>query len=402
MSLAGFIMINRFMKICLVNNLYKPYQRGGAERIIEITASGLAQKGHEVFVISTKPRFSAERPYDELLKVYRIRSCYFNLDQISLPLRLLWHIWDLFDLLSYFKIKKILKEEKPDVIITHNLKGLGSLLPRLITKVGVKHVHVLHDIQLLHPSGLMYLGKEGILDTLSAKKYQAINKKLFSSANIIISPSRWLMVEHEKRNFFINSTKIILPNPVEISKNKTSFMKKKSDDFVFLCVGHLSEAKGVNILLEAYSRLRSRMKEKRLRLILIGNNLFSKRYSGLSMSGVESIGFLGSDEIIKYYQRSDCLVVPSLCYENSPTVIYEAASYGLPVISSSMGGAKELIEDLGGILFKAGDKDDLCSKMEEAIKKPTVLESVSREESENIKKYQSSVYIEKLLSIING
>ena len=45
------------MKICLVNNIYKPYDRGGgAERITQIIAEEIKNIGHDVFVISTKPK----------------------------------------------------------------------------------------------------------------------------------------------------------------------------------------------------------------------------------------------------------------------------------------------------------------------------------------------------------
>jgi glycosyltransferase involved in cell wall biosynthesis len=390
------------MKICLINNLYKPYQRGGAERIVELTASALTDKGHEVFIISTKPRLSPEKPQDDSVKVYRMTSLYYDLDRIPVLLRIFWHMADLIDFFSYFKIRKIFSAEKPDVVITHNLKGLGSLSPWLINKIGIKHVHVLHDIQLLHPGGLMCLGKEKKIDSFFAKAYQAINRKLFFYTTAVISPSKWLMSEHEKRNFFSISKRIILPNPVEIAENKKD-PQKKSSNFIFLYVGHLSEAKGVPILLEAYAKLLASAKEGKFRLVLVGKNMLSEKYFPiLSLGGVESIGFVEPDRLKNYYETSDCLIMPSLCYENSPTVIYEAASVGLPVISSAIGGASELTEYLNGMLFKAGDVNDLYAKMDEAIKNPSKLESVSQKESKNIKKYQSGFYIEKLLQVING
>jgi glycosyltransferase involved in cell wall biosynthesis len=399
---TGFIAINKIMKICLINNLYKPYQRGGAEKIVELTAVGLSGRGHEVFVISTKPRFCAERTDDKSLKVYRISSCYFHLGRIWLPFRLFWHIWDLFNPLSYFKIKKILEKERPDAVITHNLKGVGGVLPLLLKMIRIKHLHVLHDIQLLHPSGLMYLGKEKVLDTVFAKTYQTINKKLFSFADAVVSPSKWLMAEHENRNFFKHSKKIIQPNPVDLQEPVT-VGQKEGDVFSFLYVGHLSEAKGIFVLYDAFRCLKDIFKNRKIKLVIVGNDLLAKKEkSFLSQPDVEYAGILRADALQEFYKTCDCLVMPSLCYENSPTVIYEAASCGLPVISSSIGGAKELIEDLGGILFKAGDADDLRGKMEEAIKKPDLLESISRKELESIKKYQSEFYMEKLLKIIRG
>ena len=45
------------MKICLINNLYGEYAKGGAERVAEVIDKGLKKEGHEVFVISTSSFF---------------------------------------------------------------------------------------------------------------------------------------------------------------------------------------------------------------------------------------------------------------------------------------------------------------------------------------------------------
>lgn len=368
---------------------------------MELTASGLAYKGHDVFVISTKPYFRVEKTFNDSMKVYRIKSFYHDLDRIPLILKLLWHVGEMIDILSYYKLKKILAAEKPDVVITHNLKGLGSLMPVLLKKMGIKHAHVLHDIQLLHPSGLMCLGKEEILNTLPAKTYQAINRKLFSFTDIVISPSKWLMAEHEKRDFFKKTRKIILPNPVKIQEYR-KIPQKANSAFTFLYVGHLSKAKGVHLLLEIFQQINISDKDCRSRLVLFGKNMLDEKYKQfLSQPGIEYFGF-NTDKLEEYYRLCDCLIMPSVCYENSPTVIYEAASWGLPVISSAIGGAAELTENLGGILFKAGDGEDLSVKMKEAIKKPADMENISRIELKNIQNYRSDCFIEKLLEIVSS
>ena len=41
---------------------------------------------------------------------------------------------------------------------------------------------------------------------------------------------------------------------------------------------------------------------------------------------IKFLGWKNKEEIRDLMESSDCLIVPSLCYENSPTVIYEAAS----------------------------------------------------------------------------
>ena len=45
------------MKICLINHLYRPFVRGGAENVVENIADGFIKNGDEIIVITTKPRF---------------------------------------------------------------------------------------------------------------------------------------------------------------------------------------------------------------------------------------------------------------------------------------------------------------------------------------------------------
>jgi glycosyltransferase involved in cell wall biosynthesis len=367
------------MKICLINNLYKPYCRGGAERIAELTIEEFLKQGHEVFIISTKPsakfsvlnlfKFSAEISINSLIRNYQIFSLYFNLDKISRGIRFFWHILDLFDFRSFFIIKKILKKEKADLVITHNLKGVGYLTPLAIKFLSIKHIHTLHDIQLLHPSGLILYGREKIIETLPAFFYSLLCRFLFNSPAVIISPSKWLLGEHFKKGFFKNSKRVILPNPAVKNNNSEFFSArraKRKNIFSFLYVGQIEEHKGILFLAEAFQEAAL----KNCELIIAGDGskiLKLKNLTG-NFGNIKILGKKGRQEIEKLMQDSNCLIVPSLCYENSPAVICEAAAAGLPVIASDIGGIPEIINN-PKLLFKPGSKNDLIACLNFALKK---------------------------------
>ena len=77
------------------------------------------------------------------------------------------------------------------------------------------------------------------------------------------------------------------------------------------------------------------------------------------------ISFLGKQEagvVKKEMKKASLLVVPSLCYENSATVIYEANECGLRVIASNIGGIPEIIKR-GDILFEAGNSDEFIRSL---------------------------------------
>jgi glycosyltransferase involved in cell wall biosynthesis len=396
------------MKIILINNLYAPWARGGAERIVEKTVEGLEKQGHEVFVIATAPTGSRTP------KVCYLKSIFYNLEKYSLATRFFWHLWDIFNLINYFKIKNILQEEKPDLVITHNLQGIGYLIPGLLRRMKIKHIHTLHDIQLLHPSGLMFWGKEKLLNSQHAKIYQALSRFLFGSPAAIISPSQWLLAEHEKRGFFINSKKIVLPNCFfaghspsrvlginsggnpELSHKNPDSRLHGNDKIKFLYVGQIEEHKGVKLLVEAFLKFLVE-NNSLVELIIIGNGSQLEEIKKIAGENkqIKILGRKNENEVVESMSSADCLVVPSLCYENSPTVIYEAIAAGLPVIGAKIGGITELLEAAGGILFEPGNQAGLTEKIKLIFTHPEESDRIRVKEAA----YHASDYITKLLDL---
>ena len=70
----------------------------------------------------------------------------------------------------------------------------------------------------------------------------------------------------------------------------------------------------------------------------------------------------------------DVIVVPSLWYENRPTVIVEAQATGTPVVATRLGGMAELIKhNENGLLFKAGSVKSLTEQLQRLLDEPTLL-----------------------------
>jgi len=408
------------MKICLINNLYKPYSRGGAEQVVEAIANGLQEVGYEIFIITTetkkqknnlpsqagktKKQNSASTAQDRE-KIYYLRGFYYNLNKLPKFLRLFWHILDIFDIGSYWQVKSILKQERPEVVITHNLKGISYLIPRAIKSLKIRHIHTLHDIQLLHPSGLMIYGQERKIDSWLAKIYAGFCLWLFSATNIVISPSKWLMQEHTKRGFFKDAKQIILLNP-NPSFPPSFFTKKKElggKIFHFFYVGQIEEHKGILFLIKVFKELINELNVNKFKLIIAGDGSKIEKARELARDN-KVIKFIGKQEtevIMELMGKANCLIVPSLCYENSPTVIYEALSVGLPVIASRIGGVVELIHNFGGILFTPNNKSDLMKKIKWAVKNPLELEKISHGYQEKFSTFKLENYINKLLELFN-
>lgn len=384
------------MKICLFNNLYKPFNRGGAEKITESLAEGLKRAGHEVFIITTRPWFKSGAAAGGM-KIYRLKSLYSHLKSFPKAFRFFWHLWDLFNLVNYFKIKRILKQENCRLAITNNLMGLGLLTPRALKKLKIKQVHLAHDIQLIHPSGLVYWGKEDLIDSLPARNYAGLCSRLFDSPDIVIFPSLWLRDLHLAKIFFVKSRRLILPNPIEAAPYQPG--EKTAAGFKFLFLGQIEEHKGVFLLLEAFQKLAR--EHDGLELLFVGSGSRLADLKKLAGSGpVKFLDWPDEAEVNRLLKESDLLVYPSLCYENCPNAIQRAFAAGLPVLAADLGGISELLSRNAGLLFKPGDAADLAAKMAWALNNPEALKALAEAGKEKAALSQADSYIKELLSLI--
>ena len=354
------------MKICIVSNLYPPIIRGGAEIIASSMAKGLKQAWNNVFIISSRPHIKNRNIINhnfittdevENIDVFRFYppNIYYYLDDYKYPgfIRLIWHVFDIFNIFSYFRVKKILLEEKPDIIISHNLMGLGFLLPILFRKLKIKHIHVLHDVQLAFLSGLIIKGKEKSLEyrLLKLFGYDKLMNKLIGSPDIVISPSKFLLNYYKEKKFFKDSEKYVLPNPILNIKE----LKKQTDhNLNLLYLGQVNKSKGVIGLIKSFSKIK--LPHIKLHIVGIGNDLKLAKKMAKDDKRIIFHGWLLHHKLSSILSKTDVLVLPSLCYENSPTVIYESLSMGIPVLAADIGGSVELIkENKNGWIFKAGD-----------------------------------------------
>ena len=69
----------------------------------------------------------------------------------------------------------------------------------------------------------------------------------------------------------------------------------------------------------------------------------------LSANAIQFTGMLPYEEVARLMRNSDAFVLFSL-YENMPCVVLEALCCGLPVITSDVGGLKEVINQENGVL----------------------------------------------------
>lgn len=354
------------MKICLISNLYGENARGGAERVVEAEARQLALAGHEVVVIAgwTGGRGPAESGADGI-RMLRLRPpnifFYTDLDRHAWPARLIWHLIDTFNFKGAALVRAVLAQEKPDVVHTHNLMGLGFLTPRMIRRLGLRHVHTVHDVQLIHPSGL--IPASGRLP-FGSRWHAALLGRLFGSPAAVVFPSRFLSDLYGRFGFFPSSRRLTLPNP---SPAGAAQPRLAPTGPVFLFAGQLERHKGILDLLAAW---REWPKSGAARLEIAGGGSLEAevRRRADELKNVRFLGRLDAAGMLAAYDRAAFLVVPSLVMENYPTVIIEAFSRGTPAVAAATGGVPELVSDgQTGFLFAPGDVPGSVAALDRAL-----------------------------------
>ncbi|MGN6368155.1 MAG: glycosyltransferase family 4 protein [Phycisphaerae bacterium] len=130
-------------------------------------------------------------------------------------------------------------------------------------------------------------------------------------------------------------------------------------------IGQIYEHKGVHILLEAIRKI---PRNVNLQLHVYGNlNDFPDYVQHLRTIAADDprihlAGTFNNNEVGNVLSNFDVIVVPSLWYENTPLVIYEALAAGCPIVCSRFGGMAEMVhEGTDGLMFEKGNVDQLAN-----------------------------------------
>ncbi|HLD81901.1 MAG TPA: glycosyltransferase family 4 protein [Patescibacteria group bacterium] len=379
------------MKVVVMNSLYAPYKGGGAEIVVKNVVSLLQKAGHTVCVLTTKPLFDSQRLLEiNGVRVRRISPLnifwFGNLGKHNVVLRCVWHMLDTFNLSGYFTIKKILSEESPDIVLTHNLKGLGYLTPYAVKRSGARLVHTVHDVQLFTPSGLIIKGQEETFTHTNfyTRVYRFFTKRLFVACDRVIFPSVFLKNFYTQRGFFASSVRDVIRNPVVNTGDpmpmgfsvKRKFHVDEKDPFRFLFLGQLEVHKGIYFLLDA---LQQSSKNFVLHIVGAGSEEETVRKKCQGDQRFIVHGYIPPEKLYEVFARIDMMIFPSLCYENFPTSILDSFRFGVPVLASDMGGVPELVSHgVNGFLFFAGDEDHFAERLDEIFLRRGVLNDWSR------------------------
>lgn len=155
---------------------------------------------------------------------------------------------------------------------------------------------------------------------------------------------------------------------------------RPSDILRMIAVGRLSPEKGQRGLLEAFAALVSRGISGELRIVGDGplRELLSNAIVELGLQDrCVLVGQKTEDEVLEEFADADLFVQSSLM-EGLPVVLIESLAMRVPVIAPCVAGIPELVRDGGtGLLFTAGNWDELAMQMERAARDPELCRQLA-------------------------
>lgn len=185
----------------------------------------------------------------------------------------------------------------------------------------------------------------------------------------------------------------------------------KSEDFVIVFSGRLTEEKGILPLIEAIRQLSS---IRKLRLLVIGASAYGKDkvptpFVSRLQQETESInekvvftGFIDYSQIPSYLKIGDIAIVPSMWEEPFGLTVVEAMAAGLPLITTRSGGIPEICENVATIV----ERDDIVNNLAQAIldlyEHPEKREQMSKASLERAKLFDKETYAKNFFKALEG
>jgi len=160
-----------------------------------------------------------------------------------------------------------------------------------------------------------------------------------------------------------------------------------------LFVGALTQAKGVDVLLDAYGRL-----ETAPPLVLVGTRWVDT--PARLPANVTIIESVPHEAVMGAMRRSIALIVPSVFPDPCPTVVMEAMASGVPVIASRVGGIPDLVLDgETGMLVASGDAGALAGALRHVATTPAEAKRMGEAGLVAVSRFTSTTIIDRLEGI---
>lgn len=227
----------------------------------------------------------------------------------------------------------------------------------------------------------------------SKQKVMAVMYKFHKAVPIAISNEiASMMVEEYK----LSTEPELIYNPVDIAR--FDIEKKPHSGLKIVNVGRLSVQKNQKLLIDAIKIVVGRHSD--VCLTVLGDGpLRSELENYVKEKGLEKVVYLmgNVDNVEKYFSESDIFVLSST-YEGLPLVILEAMAAQLPIVSTNVGGVKDIVTD-NGILVAPNSTEALAEALEKLVKDGGLRNMLGKNSIKNVQRFDSVIIANQYMEL---
>ncbi len=302
----------------------------GAEIMCENLTYALCANGHKVVVVSL---------YDE-------RSAITDrMEQAGIDIRYLDKKPGL-DLSMIFKLRRIFKNEKADIVHTH-LYVTRYAIPAAILSGVRGRVHTVHNVARKE------CGRLG----------RILNRFFFRINHVRPVALSKLIQDTVVQEYKIGRENIpVIFNGMDLSKYTPKTSYSVNGVFKILHIGRFSAQKNHRGLLQTFCQFHQKYPNSVLYLIGEGDKQKEIEQFVANNGLNDCVQFLGLQENVSpFLYEADLFALPSL-YEGVPMTLIEAMATGMPIVATKVGGVPDmLIHEESALLTSLDTKELVCA-----------------------------------------
>ena len=250
--------------------------------------------------------------------------------------------------------RRMLKSEKPDMVVTFSIKPniYGGLL------CGWMKIPFCANVQGLGTA----FQKKGLAEFVTV-----LYKIAFHHVKKVFFENKANAKEFRKRKIIPAKKQVVLKGAGVNLDHYRYCPSREEDQIKFLFVGRIMKEKGVDELFYAAKKLKKEYGDK-IEVGLVGffEDEYKEQVEQLQEDGV--VRFYGfQEDVCPFYENASCVVLPSY-HEGMSNVLLEAASTGRALITSNIPGCREAVDEgINGYLCRVKSAKSLYQKMRKFV-----------------------------------
>ncbi|MCR4766628.1 MAG: glycosyltransferase family 4 protein [Saccharofermentans sp.] len=252
------------------------------------------------------------------------------------------------------KYKKIIKDKKPDVVLTYTIKP-NVYVGMACASLGVPYIANVTGVGPAIDNG-------GILKFITLNLYRYGLRK---AQKVFFQNSSDM--EMMERMHVVNVPHELIPGSGVNLKRYSVLDYPTGDEIHFLFIARIVKEKGIEQYLEMAHVIRKKYPQTVFHICGNCTSAYEERIKKEVENG--TIIYHGRiPDVTVVHKISSCTILPSFYPEGMNNVLLESCSLGRPIITTDRPGCREIIDDgVNGFMVKQKDSLDLIEKVEKFL-----------------------------------